>query len=211
MSDMNEKGHPAQTTNGAEDIKEKFERSSIAPPPVTDNIVTRDGFRLHPQPTTDPLDPLNWTFFQKHTILGIVMLMCTFYHLYLVRTMADYSRLHVHLCRSLSKSMPFNWLYWRYVLPVVTDTVTIPVFTSTFPDKLIDHNDYSTEFPGPSGTIWYLLLAGQLDSGHSSSGSRGRPFDMELVIRHLWKAHHLHYWNINGYISSPTILPDLLT
>ena len=29
--------------------------------------------RLHPEPTTDKLDPLNWTRLQKHTILGIVM------------------------------------------------------------------------------------------------------------------------------------------
>ncbi|PLN78451.1 MFS general substrate transporter [Aspergillus taichungensis] len=29
---------------------------------------------LHPQPTSDPLDPLNWSAFQKNSILGIVML-----------------------------------------------------------------------------------------------------------------------------------------
>ena len=28
---------------------------------------------VHPQATTDPLDPLNWTSLRKHTILGIVM------------------------------------------------------------------------------------------------------------------------------------------
>jgi hypothetical protein len=28
---------------------------------------------LHPQPVDDPLDPLNWSFFQKHGILAIVM------------------------------------------------------------------------------------------------------------------------------------------
>ena len=35
--------------------------------------VTKDGMRLHPQPTSDPLDPLNWSSFKKHLILGIVM------------------------------------------------------------------------------------------------------------------------------------------
>jgi hypothetical protein len=29
--------------------------------------------KVHPQATTDPLDPLNWTTVKKHTILGIVM------------------------------------------------------------------------------------------------------------------------------------------
>jgi hypothetical protein len=36
--------------------------------------VTKDGIKLHPQPTADPLDPLNWSFLKKHVILGIVML-----------------------------------------------------------------------------------------------------------------------------------------
>ena len=34
----------------------------------------QDGDTFHPQPTSDPLDPLNWSRLQKHTILGIVML-----------------------------------------------------------------------------------------------------------------------------------------
>ncbi|KAL4988720.1 major facilitator superfamily domain-containing protein [Aspergillus falconensis] len=36
--------------------------------------VEQNGLRVHPQPTSDPLDPLNWSRVQKHTILGIVML-----------------------------------------------------------------------------------------------------------------------------------------
>jgi hypothetical protein len=35
--------------------------------------VNKNGIRLHPQPTADPLDPLNWSKFQKHVILSIVM------------------------------------------------------------------------------------------------------------------------------------------
>jgi hypothetical protein len=34
---------------------------------------SKDGKEVYPQATTDPLDPLNWTAFKKHTILGIVM------------------------------------------------------------------------------------------------------------------------------------------
>jgi hypothetical protein len=34
---------------------------------------SREGVVLHPLPTTDVLDPLNWSTFRKHTILGIVM------------------------------------------------------------------------------------------------------------------------------------------
>lgn len=36
-------------------------------------MVMKDGIRLHPQPTSDPLDPLNWSTFQKNCILAIVM------------------------------------------------------------------------------------------------------------------------------------------
>ena len=35
---------------------------------------TPDGLKLHPQPTADALDPLNWSKLRKHTILAIVML-----------------------------------------------------------------------------------------------------------------------------------------
>lgn len=35
--------------------------------------ILKDGMRLHPQPTSDPLDPLNWSSLKKHTVLAIVM------------------------------------------------------------------------------------------------------------------------------------------
>lgn len=75
MAELSEKQpEPPVLAHLDQEQKEKLEQSSIAPPPVgVENIVTRDGFRLHPQPTADPLDPLNWSTFQKHTILGIVM------------------------------------------------------------------------------------------------------------------------------------------
>jgi hypothetical protein len=42
--------------------------------PDSNNTVEGDGVKIHPQPTTDFRDPLNWSSGQKHTILGIVML-----------------------------------------------------------------------------------------------------------------------------------------
>ena len=80
MADMNEKQErQASLDNLPPEVKEKLETSTVAPPPAgVDNVVTRDGFRLHPQPTSDPLDPLNWSSFQKHTILGIVMYLYDF-------------------------------------------------------------------------------------------------------------------------------------
>lgn len=40
----------------------------------TDVSLRQDGDTIHPQRTPDPLDPLNWSRLQKHTILSIVML-----------------------------------------------------------------------------------------------------------------------------------------
>ena len=36
--------------------------------------LSKASLPLHPQPTSDPLDPLNWSKWRKHGILGIVML-----------------------------------------------------------------------------------------------------------------------------------------
>lgn len=84
MTDMDEKrSHSFDPEASLPDSKEKPESSSIGPPPAgADNVVTHDGFRLHPQPTSDPLDPLNWSSLQKHTILGIVMYLCVVLSLY---------------------------------------------------------------------------------------------------------------------------------
>ncbi|KAF7593294.1 hypothetical protein BBP40_011673 [Aspergillus hancockii] len=42
--------------------------------PDSSNAVEQDGVKIHPQPTSDSLDPLNWSRNQKYSILGIVML-----------------------------------------------------------------------------------------------------------------------------------------
>jgi hypothetical protein len=77
MSDTpDEKNTPsAESPTSVGTLNEKLEAGTVAPsPPNIENVVTRDGIRVHPQPTTDPLDPLNWSFVQKHSVLAIVML-----------------------------------------------------------------------------------------------------------------------------------------
>lgn len=37
-------------------------------------FLSKDGFKLFPQPVQgDDRDPLNWSFFQKHIILTVIM------------------------------------------------------------------------------------------------------------------------------------------
>lgn len=68
---MNEKLAPEPSS-----LDQPKEKGSAEEPDIQasyDHSVLRDGVKLHPQPTADPLDPLNWSSFKKHTILGIVM------------------------------------------------------------------------------------------------------------------------------------------
>lgn len=49
-------------------LGEKQEKHSRV---ADDTSVIRDGVRVHPQPTSDPLDPLNWSSLRKNSILFI--------------------------------------------------------------------------------------------------------------------------------------------
>jgi hypothetical protein len=61
-------------THSSQDGKEKVELAPAIVDTVVEGAVTKDGLKIHPQPTTDPLDPLNWSRWRKSSILAIVML-----------------------------------------------------------------------------------------------------------------------------------------
>lgn len=70
--------HPpnATTTSPASSLEQK-EKAALATGDVETVIeggVTEGGLRVHPQPTSDPLDPLNWSPWRKHSILAFVMI-----------------------------------------------------------------------------------------------------------------------------------------
>lgn len=53
-----------------------FNNGQEKQPRFTDDAsVVHDGMRVHPQPTSDPLDPLNWSTVRKHSVLTIVCLL----------------------------------------------------------------------------------------------------------------------------------------
>jgi hypothetical protein len=64
---------PKTSIQSSQDTKEK----TLLEPDIVDTViegaVTKDGIKIHPQPTTDPLDPLNWSPWRKNGILAIVM------------------------------------------------------------------------------------------------------------------------------------------
>lgn len=64
---------------GVMDVEVKIVDSGTVGSGIGDEV-RRDGMKLHPQPTVDPLDPLNWSWTQKNTILAIVMLKYDFFY-----------------------------------------------------------------------------------------------------------------------------------
>lgn len=61
----------AEDPSLAQDIPEKQEKFLQNAEATT---ILRDGIAVFPKPTSDPLDPLNWTSFRKHSILAIACL-----------------------------------------------------------------------------------------------------------------------------------------
>ncbi|KAL2416781.1 hypothetical protein ABEF95_002361 [Exophiala dermatitidis] len=106
-------------------VHEKLESSTLAPPPPTvENIVTRDGFRIHPQPTSDPLDPLNWTSFQKHTILAIVMFKYFMFTYITTTTVASFPNLQEQY------NISYSQVNWTVAIPALGLAVGPLLFSS---------------------------------------------------------------------------------
>lgn len=57
-------------------IPEPRQTSPVTPSPAVDVAALHEWVKVFPQPVfNDALDPLNWSFTQKHAILAIVMAM----------------------------------------------------------------------------------------------------------------------------------------
>ena len=74
--ELNEKDSKIEAANGAGDSSPDVYdgKGSLDHGAGEDIKITKDGVEVHPQPTADPLDPLNWTKWRKHVILAIVMM-----------------------------------------------------------------------------------------------------------------------------------------
>lgn len=71
MEEEKRSGYLTSSVDGSK----AFEKEAVYEGDVPEAVVTKDGIPLHPQPTNDPLDPLNWNEWRKHTMLVIVMWM----------------------------------------------------------------------------------------------------------------------------------------
>ncbi|KAI9832279.1 MAG: hypothetical protein M1819_004457 [Sarea resinae] len=94
---------------------------------VLETGLTKDGMMLHPQPTADPLDPLNWSSFRKHSILGIVMWMYFLFTYITTTTVPSFPQIQTKLDISASQ------VNWTVAIPALGLAVG-PLFWSSFAD-----------------------------------------------------------------------------
>ncbi|KAL4974747.1 major facilitator superfamily domain-containing protein [Aspergillus desertorum] len=87
----------------------------------------RNGLRVHPQPTSDPLDPLNWSRLQKHTILGIVMLKYFLFTYLTTTTVPSFPALQSQF------SISYSEVNWTVAIPALGLSVG-PLFWSGLSD-----------------------------------------------------------------------------
>ncbi|TKA80451.1 hypothetical protein B0A49_01893 [Cryomyces minteri] len=109
-------------------------------------VLERDGMRLHPQPTSDPLDPLNWTSARKHSILAIVMSLYFMFTYITTTTVPSFPEIQAQYNASLGQvnwtvaipalGLAFGPLFWssladRYGRRVIFIIGTIIAFAAT--------------------------------------------------------------------------------
>ncbi|KAL4779353.1 major facilitator superfamily domain-containing protein [Aspergillus varians] len=114
---------------------EKTEKSSMdidpvqekQPEPITAAEVEHNGIKVHPQPTADPLDPLNWSRLQKHTILGIVMFKYFLFTYLTTTTVPSFPEIQTQF------AITYSQVNWTVAIPALGLSVG-PLFWSSLSD-----------------------------------------------------------------------------
>lgn len=88
---------------------------------------TPDGLKLHPQPTSDPLDPLNWSKLKKHTILAIVMFKYFLFTYLTTTTVPSFPDIQDQF------GISFSEVNWTVAIPAL-GLATGPLFWSSLSD-----------------------------------------------------------------------------
>ncbi|KAL8830951.1 MAG: hypothetical protein Q9170_005500 [Blastenia crenularia] len=89
--------------------------------------VVRDGIAVHPQPTADPLDPLNWSTFKKHVILAIVMYLYFMFTYITTTTVPSFPELQEQL------GISYSQVNWTVAIPALGLALG-PLFWSSLAD-----------------------------------------------------------------------------
>ncbi|KAL5363400.1 major facilitator superfamily domain-containing protein [Aspergillus floccosus] len=86
-----------------------------------------NGLKIHPQPTSDLLDPLNWSRLQKHTILGIVMLKYFLFTYITTTTVPSFPEIQTQF------DISYSQVNWTVAIPALGLSVG-PLFWSSLSD-----------------------------------------------------------------------------
>ncbi|EAU33955.1 conserved hypothetical protein [Aspergillus terreus NIH2624] len=87
----------------------------------------QNGLKIHPQPTSDPLDPLNWSRLQKHTILGIVMLKYFLFTYITTTTVPSFPEIQTQF------DISYSQVNWTVAIPALGLSIG-PLFWSSLSD-----------------------------------------------------------------------------
>ncbi|KAL4965558.1 putative MFS transporter [Aspergillus stella-maris] len=90
-------------------------------------IVEQNGIPVHPQPTADPLDPLNWSKLQKHTLLGIVMFKYFLFTYLTTTTVPSFAEIQTQY------SISYSQVNWTVAIPALGLALG-PLFWSSVAD-----------------------------------------------------------------------------
>ncbi|SPN99075.1 related to MFS transporter [Cephalotrichum gorgonifer] len=94
---------------------------------VGEVVIAEGETKLHPQPTADSLDPLNWSKARKHVILGIVMLKYFLFTYITTTTVPSFPEIQEQF------SISFEQVNWTVAIPALGLSVG-PLFWTSFSD-----------------------------------------------------------------------------
>ncbi|KAI4214442.1 MAG: hypothetical protein LQ349_009213, partial [Xanthoria aureola] len=90
--------------------------------------IFKDGLKVqHPEPTADPLDPLNWSRWRKHTILAIVMYLYFMFTYITTNTVPSFPELQEEL------DISYSQVNWTVAIPALGLALG-PLFWSSLAD-----------------------------------------------------------------------------
>ncbi|KAL8730550.1 MAG: hypothetical protein Q9166_004004 [cf. Caloplaca sp. 2 TL-2023] len=89
--------------------------------------IFKEGIKVHPEPTADPLDPLNWPRWRKHTILAIVMYLYFMFTYITTVTVPSFPELQEQL------GISYSQVNWTVAIPALGLAVG-PLFWSSLAD-----------------------------------------------------------------------------
>ncbi|RAK99529.1 putative MFS transporter [Aspergillus ibericus CBS 121593] len=109
------------------DIVAVLEKQTQSSTEANDLPIEQHGTHVHPTPTSDPLDPLNWSQWRKHTVLGIVMFKYFLFTYITTTTVPSFAEIQ------LQYDINYSQVNWTVAIPALGLSLG-PLFWSSLAD-----------------------------------------------------------------------------